>query len=134
MTNNELRIAVAEARGWGEIVPGQFGSLWGVPKILTEQRVQVTLNGKTIEEIPNYPDSMDACMELIEEMTNGTGLFLEIHVSALMETPADKYYVALRRFDYDYSLLEEMPLIAECTAETMSRGICWIYKAWKEGE
>ena len=115
---DDLRIRVAKARGWKNIEPDCNGYLF-------------SWNGNAPYEFPDYPNSMDACMELVEEMTEGTGLFLEIHVSALSDEPAHKNYVALRRFDYDYPTVEEMPTIAECTDGTMSGAICWIYLAWK---
>ena len=129
MTNNELRIAVAEARGWGEIVPGQFGSLWGVPKILTEQRVQVTLNGKTIEEIPNYPNSMDACETLIDEMTgyrDGLGNYhlAQINIEFYRgEWTAQVYYPDGEPWACSNGGNKSMP-----------EAICDLYLAWKEGQ
>src|SRR6056297_2470682 len=53
MTKEELRIAVAEARGYKKGYP-----MWISP------------DGRLIpkERLPDYPDSMDTCMPLLEEI------------------------------------------------------------------
>ena len=136
MTKTELRIAVAKAVGYEKKLiryTDEHNRRYEYMGWVNEKEYRENFEVK----LPNYPDSMDACMELVEEMTNGTGLFLEIHVASTVGDTGDlttKYYVALRKFDYDYPTVEEMPIIAECTDETMSGAVCWIFIAWKEGE
>lgn len=64
MTDAEINIACAEKAGWEEIEPHEGRRLWYVPPALG-----CVCQGdlRSIEMIPKFNSSMDACMFLIEK-------------------------------------------------------------------
>ena len=107
MTNDELRIATAKARGWTAVLEDTDGVLFGIFK-------------KHASIVPNYPDSMDACMELIEEVKN-TGF-----------SSRQRFVRCLRMEISSLCQFDLNP--AEWIFVIEPREICDAYLAWKEGE
>lgn len=63
MKTKHIRIAVAECLGWKLSPPNQS---WPNP-YWTDPKDNVL---KTFEELPNYPDSLDACAEFEKTLTD----------------------------------------------------------------
>ena len=63
VTNDQIRIAVAELCGWKKISCDCEGQLWGF------------FPGNSYEsEVPNYPESLDACAEFEKAITTETDM------------------------------------------------------------
>jgi len=108
---DDLRIKVAEARGWRHYKD----DIWIAP------------SGYMMKEgdIPSYPHSMDACMELVDEIRGHENLYVEMVATAMGSA-----YVGIYRFDYDYPI-DEQPLLAEDCSITLPKAICMAYLKWK---
>ena len=119
MTKDELRIAVAEARGYTRA--DNFEDTLG------ELPVWKSPEGYLISEawIPDYLHSMDVCITLVEEMGKAPDLIgVTMHYYADFENGRGIYYCTMdfRKGGWNVS----------GNGITMSEAICRAYIKWKE--
>lgn len=119
MTKTELRIAVAKLQGWTEITPdGKRG--W--PPDEREFRVK--------DYLPNFPDSMDACMrDLAPEIEAYPAL--SWRVESVWTYGVITYRAEIISTN-DYEMTEDV--LFEEFGETPSEAFCNAWLPWKEGD
>ena len=59
MTNDEIRIKIAEACGWTHVEKEEGGAIYGYPKI----------NSCRLFAIPNYPEDLNAMYDALAHLT-----------------------------------------------------------------
>jgi len=128
MTNEELRIKVAEARGWDVYDREEYPEYYPFGK---KSDLYGCFNDQK-GEVPKYDTSIDACMELVSEMAESTtDPYIEMSLKPMSADPD-----IIARFEilgpYKDSPLEFGELIALGYGKTLQDAICNAYLEWKE--
>jgi hypothetical protein len=121
-TMTDLRLKVAEERGWAEIEWDEQSQRWigRIPDNIANDE-----NRGCKAWIPEYDTSMDACMELVEEALNVPRCCIEINISSL----GSEVRVMQRQ-----AHTSGYTTIARGCGVELPEAICNWYLKWKEGE
>ena len=112
MTDEELRLAIAKAKGWIEST--ENGARWINPR------------GGAIFTIPNWPKHIHTAWELVEEMKVG-GYYVRVDTPFTADSP---YQVKVDEMGWaDHN---PPPPGGWYSADTAPRAICLAWLAWKE--
>lgn len=107
MTNDELRLAIAKAKGW-KYLPLTIAPFW---------------TGEGYVEASDWPEDIGAAWELVEEMRADKAItYVYLHgCDNGRVMPGKEYYVELSSGQCAY-------------ADTAPRAICMAWLKWQEGK
>ena len=133
MTKDKLRIAVAEARGWEGKELSERDPGGAIHRYYAWVRVDNDGDEEERLRLPYYPNSMDACMPLLDEMAS----VIKNPYIGLSNTPEYSYCKKRATCEiYEHgedNPLEEENLVTIGDGETFQEAICMAYLEWKGG-
>ena len=130
MTKEELRIAVAEERGWERKELSERDPGGAIHRYYTWIRVDNDGDEEERLRLPDYLDSMDACMPLLEEM--GERGYVVTLWSKFAYNQIDIEWWCYLTLNTRKSIIGQgEPLCIVPRVETPMIAICKMYLSWK---
>ena len=122
MTKDELRIAVAEARGWERKKLSERDTGGAIHRYYAWVRVDNNGDEEERLRLPDYPNSMDACMPLIEEMRWDKDALGNLYERQITIEYHHKWVMYLYAHG-EYT--------CHAMGDTLPEAICEVYLEWK---